>query len=75
MIATAFPKKHDLDQMTFELKESQKRFKREAAMALQQEQEKMLSNVKSINADKQNLAGSGDEIKEDDFTDKNSSDE
>jgi len=33
----------------------------------------MLSNVKSITADKENLAGSEDEIKEDDFTDKNSS--
>jgi hypothetical protein len=35
----------------------------------------MLSTVKSINADKQNLAGSENEIKEDDHTDKNSSDE
>jgi len=35
MIGIAFPKKEHLDQMTAELKESQKRFKREAALALQ----------------------------------------
>lgn len=52
LLAFNFPKKSYLDHMTAELKESQQRFKREAILALQQEQEKMLSNVKSINADK-----------------------
>lgn len=52
MIAFTFPKKEVLDKMTIELKEDQRRFKKEAIQALLVEKEKIASQ---ITLEKQNM--------------------
>lgn len=45
LVAFTFPKKDFLDKMTEELKESQKRYKKEAILALKMEQSKIVSQI------------------------------